>query len=457
LFRRLAVFRGGWTLAAAEAVCAGDQLVHEDMLELKSVLLDNSLIARVAGTPGQPTRFRMLDPVREYAQERLDQANESAEVTRRHLAWAMHLTRSVRANPPDQQTLELLTAEADNLRAALRTAIDTAAIEDGLWLAVAMSTLWFVHGTYAEGRVWLKELLALSNGDGAPVARAHALAAAGHLACCQGDYAASEQLLANAQALAAEHELKLVGGIVVHFQGNVARWRGNLDGALHCYESALATYRAESHALWEATALVHMSFILCEQGDLPRAAACADKSLALFEAAGNTWGTSRALRALARIAAQQSQAARALSLHQASQAFAGQLADEHNRAFSMLALADDLHASGDTAEASRLYERGLAIAGKTGDPLLTARFVEGLATLAAERSPERAVRLAAAAHALRSSLGASGQVQERQRLNASLMAAQGALGAAGFVAAWNAGLRLDIPQVVVEAARCGEV
>jgi len=209
--------------------------------------------------------------------------------------------------------------------------------------------------------------------------------------------------------------------------------------------------------MWEATALVHIAFITCEQGDLPRAAGCAERSLALFEAAGNTWGASRALRALARIATQQRQAARALSLHQASQSFVGRLADEHSRAFSMVAQADDLHAAGETAQASQHYQRGLAVAEKTGDRLLTARCVEGLATLAAERSPERAVRLAAGAHALRSSLGASGQVHERQRLDASLVSAQRALGAAGFVAAWNAGLQLDPSQLAVEAARCGEV
>jgi predicted ATPase/transcriptional regulator with XRE-family HTH domain len=457
LFRRLAVFKGGWTLDAAEAVCAGDQLAHEDILELASALLDNSLIARVTGRRGLQARFRMLDPVREYAEERLVEADEMADIRRRHLAWAVELIRPIRADPPDEGRVELLTAEADNLRAALRTAIDTAAVEHGLWLAVAMSLLWFVRGTYAEGRAWLNELLALPGRDGAPVARAHALTAAGHLACCQGDYVASEQHLASARALASEHNLKLVGGVAVHLQGNVARWRGDLDGALHCYESALATYRSEAHAMWEATALAHMAFVTCEQGDLARATACADRSLALFQAAHNTWGASRALRALARIAAQQREAAKALSLHQASQEFADQLADEHNRAFSIVAMADDLHSSGDTAQASQLYERGLAVAEKSGDRLLTARCVEGLATLSAERSPERAVRLAAGAHALRSSLGASGQLQERERLSAALASAQRALGAAGFVAAWNAGLHLEIPQLVVEAARCWEV
>jgi hypothetical protein len=108
-------------------------------------------------------------------------------------------------DPPDQHNVELLTAEADNLRAALRTAVDSAAIEDGMWLAVAMSILWFVRGTCAEGRVWLNELLALPEGDSAPVARAHALGAAGHLAACQGDYAAAEQLLARARP-APRHE-----------------------------------------------------------------------------------------------------------------------------------------------------------------------------------------------------------------------------------------------------------
>ncbi len=106
--------------------------------------------------------------------------------------------------------------------------------------------------------------------------RAHALAAAGHLAYCQGEYATAEHLVHQAGALADQLGDELLGGVVLHFLASIARWRGELERTRSLYESALAVYHRLGHRLWTATALVHLAFVLCEQGDLVRAAARAE-------------------------------------------------------------------------------------------------------------------------------------------------------------------------------------
>jgi predicted ATPase len=361
LLRRLAVFSGGWTLDAAEAVCDGGPLQTPDILACLSRLVDNSMVLEYTGT-SRGHRFRMLEPIREYAHARLVEAGETQEFLRKHLRWALEIIQPVTPDPPEPDSVNHLSDEADNVRGAMRTAIEVGAIEDGLWLAVAMSTLWFVRGAYAEGRAWLTELLGLPGVEMAPVARAHALTAAGHFATCQGDYAISVPLLADAAVLARDLDQQLLGGVIQHFQGNVCRWTADLDGARARYESALAIYRRVGHPMWSATALVHLAFVLLDQGALDRAAACAEESRAAFEAAGNTWGASRALRVLGRVAARREEGAMAQALHQRSVAMDRELRDEHGSALSMLAMANDVAHRADAPRAWRLYGQSFMLA-----------------------------------------------------------------------------------------------
>ena len=291
LLRRLAVFSGGWTLEAAEAVCGGAPLRTPDVLRRLATLVDSSMVLRVLGTRQEP-RFRMLEPIREYALERLADSAEARDMLCQHAAGTGYGPAGYARTPRDPQRIGRLVEEADNLGSALRTAIDLGMVEDGLWLAVAMSTMWFVRGTYAEARAGLNELLSLPGADAFPNAHAHALTAAGLFACFQGDYSSSDSLPSTAGALAADLDQQLLGGVVQHFRANVCRWRGDLDGARALFYSALATYRAVGHAMWTATVLAHLGFVLYEQDAVDRAAECAEQSRALFEAAGNTWGVS---------------------------------------------------------------------------------------------------------------------------------------------------------------------
>jgi tetratricopeptide (TPR) repeat protein len=204
--------------------------------------------------------------------------------------------------------------------------------------------------------------------------------------------------------------------------------------------------------MWEATTLAHLAFVHHDQGNLSPASSLARASLELFEASGNTWGTSRALRVLARVAADQGDATEARSLHEASLALGHDLGDAHDQGSSLIALADDMLSLGDRATARQRYVESLALAKKTGDKLLLARSLEGLASLRSLEAPESAVRLVAAADALRTSLGAADRTSQGQRLRVWLNGVERSLSQAAFETAWVAGQALDTRQLMAEAA-----
>src|SRR5207248_2594054 len=203
LFRHLAVFAGGGTLDAVEAVGgAGDSGASTtwdgDILDGLASLMDNSLLNREAGQPrrGSEPRFGMLETIREYGLACLAAAGEMPALQRRHATY--FLTRVEDGAPRligagQVAGLARLEDEHDNLRAALRWAMDSGEVELGLRLAVALWPLWWVRGHLSEGRRWLEGLLArAAHGEGrvpvAPSVRAQGLNWAGALAASQGDY-----------------------------------------------------------------------------------------------------------------------------------------------------------------------------------------------------------------------------------------------------------------------------
>jgi predicted ATPase/transcriptional regulator with XRE-family HTH domain len=329
LFRRLAVFVGGWTLSAAEAVCAGNDLPTHEVLDGLAALVDSSLVQRIGKSGGEP-RFGMLETIREYAWELLLAADDLAATARRHRHWCLALVAPLAAEVPDPVNMARLDADQDNLRAALRNAIDEGAAEDGLRMVVALDALWFVRGTYAEGRTWFSELLAMPGAKTASSARGYALAAAGQMTYCQGDYATAETLIQEAELLADQLGDAFLLGIALHFEATIARWRGDLQRTRQLYSAALDAFRREDHPLWEALVLVHLAILLFELGNPDLAASHAHASLALFEAAGNTWGASRAQRLLGRVAAARRDRAEARSRLEASLALNRALGDHHD-------------------------------------------------------------------------------------------------------------------------------
>ena len=188
LFGRLAVFSGGRTLEAIEAICDALGDLPVDAFDGISSLLDKSLIRQEEGPNGEP-RFVMLETVHEFAREKLEDSAEAQEIKRIHAQYFLTLAEVAfpELRGPDQlEWLERLEAEHDNMRAALTWALERKEAEVALRLGGALWWFWWMRGHNSEGRRWLEEALAIE-GRVLPEVRAMALAGAGELATSQGN------------------------------------------------------------------------------------------------------------------------------------------------------------------------------------------------------------------------------------------------------------------------------
>ena len=194
-FRRLAVFRGGWGLEAADAVALASDEFHTDPLDLMSSLLDKSLIRRQSEARAEP-RYDMLETLREYGRERLIEAGEAETTAGRHARWFLEL--AARAAPTltgvDRGVwLDRLEQESNNFSAGMRWAISQGEVELGMRLGAALWRFWQIRAHLTEGRQLLSDLLSL-DADVDPAVRARAISAAGSLAYWQNDPKSTERL-----------------------------------------------------------------------------------------------------------------------------------------------------------------------------------------------------------------------------------------------------------------------
>ena len=188
LFRRLAVFVGGWTLDAAEAVAGGDDLT-DSVLDLLTRLIDHSLVQRVDDVDGEP-RFAILETVREYASEQLEASGEMAVIRQRHAEHFSRLAQIAEARLTSAQRrpwLMRLQADYNNLRAALSwVAVERIDVEAALNLAGALPWMWYFAGQYSEGRGWIRLVLALADSNRHDAAIARLLSGAARLSMYSG-------------------------------------------------------------------------------------------------------------------------------------------------------------------------------------------------------------------------------------------------------------------------------
>jgi predicted ATPase/DNA-binding CsgD family transcriptional regulator len=333
LFRRLAVFAGGWTLEAAESVCATVE-PGGSVLDLLAQLIEKSLVLAEDGPDGGKW-YRLLETIRQFAIERLRACGEEEEIRERHFQWYLELSkgadRTIRWTPGipwqiKQGWLVRLGWEYANLRAAYQWALKTMTrTQPGLRLATALFTFFWTTGYLSEGRDWLATLLARDAGAPPTALRAWALSVAAKLASHHGDDAAGQPLAreylglpaslwtdpAGAQVhtalgLAALREgdllrarahattalnLARVGDKVsaplyVTYVAAVAHAEGQLDEAQALYEQALAEGRTDDFPLPIGLALDGLARIARERGDRRRARALYEEALGLLSAIG---------------------------------------------------------------------------------------------------------------------------------------------------------------------------
>ncbi len=291
LFRRLAVFVGGFTLEAAEAVAADEGI---DVLEGVSSLVAKSLVRDEEGSGGEP-RYLMLETVREFGLERLAERGEEPAIRAAHAAFFLALAEAAepRLMGPDEATwLDRLATELPNTRAALAWTLEHEAAETALRLATNLFWFWYSRGDRREGERWLGA--ALARGSGGTTARADALIAAALVATVL-DCAAAVELAEEGLAVSRACGYAAGSARALLCLGIAAEWAGDFDRAVGLEEEALALLRDLDDPFRTALVLVNLADANLWRGDLAPAQAHAAEGLALARSTGNEYAVALAL------------------------------------------------------------------------------------------------------------------------------------------------------------------
>jgi DNA-binding CsgD family transcriptional regulator/tetratricopeptide (TPR) repeat protein len=409
LYRRLSVFRGGWTIEAAEAV-AGNPATGEldaDVFEGLSALVDHNIVRPIEQPDGEP-RFTMLETIREYGLERLDETGEAAEARERHARYYVELAgqaESELTGANQQSWLERLEREHDNLRAVLAWSLATdGQLDPGMRVATSIWRFWSWHGHLREGRQWLQQFLdRYEQGADVPATlQLKALNAAGVLDLFFGDLEQSAALHQACLALARElddeeHIAKSLGnlGVVAHKLGSyddAARWHGEV--------LALAERRNDR---WTCSLALHnLGVTLVALSDYPQAARRAHESLALSKQLGNESNAAKALMNLGQIALLQGEYVQAEQHVGDSLGRSRQLGNSLDIADALWLQAEIAKRQTEHAQAAALFRESLVLFHQQGAVDSVARALEGLGqTMLQQGTPLRATVLLGAAEALR--------------------------------------------------------
>lgn len=452
LLRHLAVFAGGFDLAAVEAVMPSTVAA---LLTL-AALVDKSLVE--VQDEGTETRYRLLETVRQDAHARLVAAGEARQVQERHAIHYLALAEAAAAalaGPMEARWLARLAQEHDNLRAALRHLAANAQAEPGLRLGSALWRFWAARGHQTEGRAWLGTFLALGGTARPPGDQRvcmEALFGAARLAYNQGDYPAAQAFFTavSAQAAALGDE-EYIAGALTHL-GHIARDRGDYPAAHARYEEGLRLRRALGDPLMLSISLSSLSRVAVIQGDYAAARSLAEEGLAIQRRVGATEQVTRSLFALDEVTLAQADDATATALYAEGLARAREVDDHEAVARALAELGHLAGAQGELERATALLSESLALCRDQGVRLLIAHCLMGMAGIAAAQDQAlSALRQAGAAAALRSTLGVTPAPAWQARYERSLAPAWRALGEVAGRSAWTTGQETPLPEIIADA------
>ena len=441
--------------------------------ELESLTEKNLLVSQESDFG---TRHTMLETIREFGLEVLNEAGEEGTVRALHAGHFMELAE--RAAPeltgPEQAAwFDRLETEHDNVRAALTWALDTGEIEVALRLGSAMTRFWLARGYFQEGRQWLGRALAAERGS-LPL-QAAALSAAGSLAEHQNEVAPAEAL--HRQALAIWRRLDDRRQIAASCAslGNVAQDSGEYSKAIELHQEALTLYRLEGDDWGMVRAFNNLGAVAYYQGAYERAQEYWAEALSAIRKIGDTRSECQLLNNLGALAYQRGDLPEARKIHEQVLALRRRLGDKQGIASSLINLSEVARQENGSAQTEPMLQEAVLLAREIGDKPLTAVALAHLAmasrehgaldrasalslesiqlfrethdqrglagallvmasVLVDQQQPRRAVRLFVAADTLRDSIDAAWEPVEQEALDRGLDQARAILGDDEFAA-----------------------
>lgn len=406
LFRRLGVFPGGFTLEAASAAA---DLPDGDTFNGVESLLSRNLLHRLVDI-GQ-ARFAMLETIREFAVEQLAATGEQWATASRHAHYFCHLAESIEpelTQEPGGSGSQRLGAEVDNVRGALRYALEAGESDLGLRLASGIWRYWQSSDQLTEGREWLEMLL--TDRETSDETRASGLTALAGLAYWQADY----------------------------------------DEAGARYEEALGLFRSLGDEFNEADTLCSMSETANWRGEVELGERLAEEAQSQFEELGSSEGVGRSLLAQGFSRFRRNDFAGAQRLYEESLAIARESDDQSLPATLLLGIAVFVFHQGERTRAMTLLMEAVEEATELQNAHVTVWTLDFVAAFAASSAPEEAVRLAGAVDALRRAAG-GGILPESLGIESARSAAAQIVTADSLEQAWDHGRAMSLDEAVVLA------
>jgi predicted ATPase/Tfp pilus assembly protein PilF len=399
LFDRFSVFTGGASIDAVSDVCGAD-------LDGIASLVDKSLIRKAEGS-GDEARVEMLETIREFAQDRLDESPEADSIQRAHALY--FLAAAERSEPllmgsEQVKWLRRFENDHDNLRAALTWLLEDGEQERALQLAGDLWMFWYMHGHVTEGRRWLS--LALEAAPSEPtVARAKALDGAGYLAGEQSDHVSRgllEESLRCARVVGSPLPIAIAAS---HLSAHMDMEEGEEARALG--EEAVSLARSVDDRYTLAVTLNNLGQVLLYQYKDPEGALrLIEESLAIRREIGDRSRIALSLVNVGYVALHRDDTARARELAEEALALATEIGDKRHVSFALGTLGWAALGEGAFEEAHRWFGESLAVAQDIGHRQNVVEMLTGMAGAAAARSdPMRAARLTGATAALEDAIG----------------------------------------------------
>lgn len=458
LWRRLAVFAGGWSMEAAEQVCAGGSLEDFEILDYLTQLVNKSLVVFEEEAGG---RYRFLESIRQYGREKLQEAGEIAEFQARHLTYFAAMGEQavphLMGGHEQVNWLKRLETEHDNLRTALEWAGQSGPqnIEIGLKLGTALWKFWETRGYLTEGRERLDKLLAQAREAelAGSSAFAWALNRASLLAWRQGDLAAAQPLGEEALGRMRTLDDRVGTGATLTNLANLLLDQGKTAEARHYLEESLEMLRQAGDRQRVAIALANLGVLDLNQGDFA-AYKLLEESLEIFRELKNQTFTALVQSNLGVAAMLKGELQLARTQLLESLAISEELGNTHITGTTLNNLGLCEQQLGDFSKALTHHRKSLQIFGELGNQQEIAHCLVGFAGLALrQRQPDQAARLLGAVEAVLNNSGGTLIGYEKVEYEQALSGSRQSLSSGSFDTALVAGRGLSIEQASAEALR----